>query len=330
VETLEARQKWIGLAAISGSICCWGLTPVLLRDLTSAIDAFTANGFRYPLAAALYWPILYHQWRIGNLTREVWKASFVPAALTGIGQVFWALSPYYLPASTIGFYIRLSLFFSLVAAAIVFQDERRLIMRPRFMLGVLITLLGLMALAGPLNAIIGSAQSTGVIIISLCSLFFGLYAVSVRIWMAKYNPLLGFGCVCQIVSAWTLGLMLIWGHPETLMTISAKTLVQLTVASILGIAVGHFLLYTAVRNIGAALSSAAHTITPFLTAVLASIFLGELLTGVQWLGGLAMFGGAMLLLSTQFRWSPFRRGRIEPSGPPSTTASPTVPKIGQP
>ena len=303
----QRRLKLIGLAAICGSICCWGLTPVLLRDLTSAVDAFTANGFRYPLAATLYWPILYNQWRQGHLTKRVWKAAIVPAFLTGVGQVFWALAPYYLPASTIGFYIRLSLFFSLVAAAIIFHDERRLIMRPRFMVGVLITLIGLAALAGPLNISLGSGEQTGVIIITLCSLFFGLYAVSVRIWMSQFNPLLGFGCVCQIVAIWTLILMMIWGEPSSLKEVSVVAWTQLIVASILGIAVGHFLLYTAVRGIGAALSSAAHTVTPFLTAILASVFLNERLTTIQWTGGVAMFGGAFLLLSTQFKWSTLRR-----------------------
>ena len=63
-----------------------------------------------------------------------WSAAVVvPSLLALVAQVFWALAPYYLPATAIGFFVRLSLLWSLIAAMILFPDERRLLKLPQFL-----------------------------------------------------------------------------------------------------------------------------------------------------------------------------------------------------
>ena len=54
-----------GSAFLLGNILCWAAVPVLLRYLTNALDAWTANGIRYPLAAVFFLPILVVTWRSG-------------------------------------------------------------------------------------------------------------------------------------------------------------------------------------------------------------------------------------------------------------------------
>ena len=38
----------MGIVALAVGVVCWGVAPVLIRRLTPFVDAWTANGLRYP------------------------------------------------------------------------------------------------------------------------------------------------------------------------------------------------------------------------------------------------------------------------------------------
>jgi drug/metabolite transporter (DMT)-like permease len=295
-------KRFAGLGAtlaLVGSVLCWGAVPVLLRDLRHSIDAWTANGFRYTFSAVLYWPVLILAVRSGHLNRRVVVRCIIPAMLALGGQILWGLAPYYLEASAIGFFVRLSLVWSLVGAMTLFADERRLLRLPRFYLGLLTSVGGFVALSISKSSHGALLSVTGVAIILVCSVFFGGYAVSVRQFMRDIHPIHSFGVVSQFVSMGTLVAMFCFGEPVRLGDIDARAWIELIVSSVLGIALGHILLYTAIHRTGAAIASGVHSVTPFITAALALAFLDESMSGIEWSGGIAMVLGAVTLLSAQ-------------------------------
>ncbi len=285
--------------ALLGSVLCWGAVPVLLRDLRHWIDGWTANGFRYTFAAALYWPVLVWAFRRGQLNRRVVIRCLVPATLALCGQMLWGLAPYYLEASAIGFFVRFALVWSLVGAMTLFADERRLLRLPRFYLGLVMSVAGFAVLSMSKNSNGIGLNAKGVTIMLVCSFFFGSYAVSVRYFMRDIRPIYSFGVVSQFVSMGTLVTMFCFGAPARLGDIDSGAWTELIVSSVLGIALGHILLYTAIHRIGAAIASGVHSVTPFITASLAMIFLRESMSGIEWAGGIAMVAGAVTLLSAQ-------------------------------
>jgi drug/metabolite transporter (DMT)-like permease len=295
----RSPARFYGIAALLAGIVCWGAVPVLLRHLTGSIDAWTANGFRYPLSAVLYWPILWHARRTGHLRPEVLRRLLVPALLALGAQVLWGLAPYYLSASAIGFYIRFALVWSVLAAVTLFPDERRLLGLPRFYVGMGLCVGGFITLSVAGIQSDADVSVTGVVIMLFCSFFFGLYAVSVRWHLRGMNPLVGFGVVAQYVSVGTLSAMLLWGKPSSLVALSSGDWTALIGSSLLGIAMGHFFLYTAVQRLGAAVTSGVQSITPFLTVAMAFVFLGESMTTAKWVAGIVIVAGAAVLLSAQ-------------------------------
>ena len=68
-------------------------------------------------------------------------------------------------------------------------------------------------------------------------------------------------------------------------------------SALLGIAMGHVMLYVAVQRLGAAITSSCQTLMPFVTAAVAGITLSEALTAWQWIAGCVMVAGAIVLLS---------------------------------
>jgi drug/metabolite transporter (DMT)-like permease len=308
VERKPDLSKLAGTAFLMGTALCWGAVPVLLRDLKDYMDAWTANGFRYSLAAVLYWPVLAIAARTGALNRLTVRRCLVPALLAFGGQVFWALAPYYLEASAIAFLIRLALLWSLVGAMTFFRDERALLSQPIFYLGLLLAVAGFVVLSANQVEAGQGINVAGILIISLCALFFGFYSVSVRYFLQGVHPLVAFGTVSQFVAAGTLVAMAIAGDFRDLLVLPSSKWGVLVTSSILGIALGHSFLYAAVKRLGAAISSGLLTGTPFVTIVLAMLVLGERLTVMEWSAGVAMVAGAVFLLRSQVVLTPFPRG----------------------
>ena len=75
-----------GIAFLFGNILCWSAVPVILRHLSGVVDAWTANGFRYPLAGILYWPILIVAWRSNRLDARVARRCLVPSSLALVAR----------------------------------------------------------------------------------------------------------------------------------------------------------------------------------------------------------------------------------------------------
>jgi len=285
-------------------VLCWGSVPVLLRELTDDVDAWTANAVRYPLSAMLYWPVLFVFGRAGVLNRQLVARCAIPAFFALSGQVLWALAPYYLPASAIGFLVRMSLVWSLLGAMTLFPDERRLLRVSGFYVGLALSIGGFVVLSVSKGMFDADVTVKGIIIILACSFFFGFYGVSVRRCLRGVHPLVGFGVVSQFVSIGTLLALTLTAtagvaRPQALSSLGPTSWCQLVSSSILGIALGHLFLYIGVARLGAAITSGVQAITPLVTVALAIVFLDESMSPSQWIAGVAMVIGAVVLLRTQ-------------------------------
>jgi len=286
----------IGLIAV---IFCWGATPVLLKELTGSVDAWTANGVRYPMIALLYIPlVVWGFWR-GELSGKIAIACIVPAICSLAGQGLWGMAPYYLEAQAMGFFARLSVVFSTIAAMLLFADERRLLAQPWFYLGCGLLVGGFIAFAYFGGYFQVALSATGVIIMVACAFCFGMYVVSVRYFLKSVSPLFSFAFVAQLVSIGTLTGMFIWGDYQVLGTIDQKAWAMLVGSAILGIALGHVFLYAAIARYGASIATAAQTATPFVTVFLAWLFIGEKMAMAQWPAGVAMVLGTIALMRSQ-------------------------------
>ncbi len=182
---------------------------------------------------------------------------------------------------------------------ILFPDERKLLGLPKFYIGVLLLVGGFILMSISKVQVDGDVTMTGIAIILLCAVFFGFYGVSVRYFLRDVNPLVGFGVVSQFVSIGTLAAMFFLGDYRQLQTVTIPDWGVLIGSSVVGVALGHYFLYSAVSRLGAAITSGAQTLTPFPTMVLAGWFLHERMTGVEWGAGLTMVLGAAMLLLAQ-------------------------------
>jgi drug/metabolite transporter (DMT)-like permease len=184
-------------------------------------------------------------------------------------------------------------------AVSLFPDERRLLRHPLFYVGLVMCLAGFVAFVLLPGGTRFEVTGTGIVVMFFCSLFFGLYSISIRHHLQGVPPILAFGVVSQFVSVGTVSAMLALGEPSDVCRIDSRDWLLLMASSLLGIALGHFFLYTAIQRLGAAITTGAQSATPFVTAALAFWFLGEKMTQWQWLAGVTIVLGAAILISNE-------------------------------
>jgi drug/metabolite transporter (DMT)-like permease len=86
-------------------------------------------------------------WSTDKLNWGLVKQCLVPALLSTAGQVFWSLAHYELQASEIGFFARMSTAWAILGSMVLFHDERRLVTRPRFLMGLAIIAAGFLVMS---------------------------------------------------------------------------------------------------------------------------------------------------------------------------------------
>ena len=264
-----------GTLAVLANVCIWGSTPVLLKDLTTYLpdDPWTANGIRYPIAAALLWPTLFFAWRRGDLGSPVLLRALVPAAFAFIGQICWAAAPYYIQANAIGFFIKASTIWAVAGAMLLFPGERLLLRSRRFGAGMLLAVAGLLGLAFSSGAFSDALSGTGILVILSCGLFFGFYGVSIRYFMQGISPMVAFGVVAQYVSIGTVILMGIFGVEGSIVNLTQKGWVLVVSTALFGVCISHIFFYVALLRLGASITSSFQMLSPFLTYLVAALYL---------------------------------------------------------
>jgi drug/metabolite transporter (DMT)-like permease len=301
------------VASLIAAMIGFGLIPIFLKLFEPHLDAWTVNGVRYSIGALFWLPFLLV---LGGRPAEqaaggrgVWRDAIVPAIVNIIGQAGFGLSPYYVSASLIGFVLRVSFLWTLVFGFLVLKEERRLARQTAFWYGAILSLLGVAVMfldvfQGNLTASAGesprglgyAAEAAAILLVT--ALAWGGYSVSVRYWMARYPARQSFGVISLYTSAALVGLMFVFGDYRRLGGIGPGLWANLMLSAMIGIALGHVLYYRGIHRLGPIVASGILLITPFVTYVIAALFLGETLSTIQWIGGtLVVVGGGLLVLA---------------------------------
>jgi drug/metabolite transporter (DMT)-like permease len=244
----------------------------------------------------LWLPFVLRNHRLGTrVGGNVWKDALEPAAVNVVAQTCWAVAPYYNDASVIGFMFRMTFLFSAVIGYVLLHEERAFVRHPVFAAGSLGVIAGVLLMYQ--GGLAGAGTSpAGLAIMIWTAVCWAMYGVSVQRKMQAYPARLSFG----VISIYTCGalvfLMFLFGKPSDLSTVPGREVMLLTVSGVLGIGIGHVLLYRAIRILGPVMTQSAFSVMPFIGALIAYLVLGEVLTPAQWLGGLIVVGSCAVML----------------------------------
>lgn len=202
------------------------------------------------------------------------------------------------------FLFRLSTVFGVLGAFCVFRDERSLARSWRFWVGSAMAAAGFVAMAWVgLTAGGGGVTATGVVMMLVCTLFYGLYGVTVRYTMKDLHPLVAFSVISLYTSV-ALIAMAPMGEPAKLLNLSPFLWGILLLSGLLGVAAAHGLYYIAVQRIGVAVTALTLMATPFVTFAGAAWVFDERFSVGQWIGGAVLVAGSIVALLSQQHMTP--------------------------
>ncbi len=278
------------------SIFSWSSIPLFLKHFVASLDAWTVNGVRYGIAALLLLPALRGLSGDEPGRRSLWHAALVPALVNSVGQVGWALIPYYVTASVMGFGIRASFLFTIVGGLWLLPEERYLLRSRAFWSGGVLCVAGIVALFwGSLRR--EAASVPGLLILLGAAAIWGFYGITVRKFMPGYPPHRGFAVVSLYTAAVLSVLMFAFGRVSALGEATPGTIGMLALSAFLGISLAHVLMFYVLEHLGAIIESGAEMLTPFLTFCGAALIFGERLGPLQWAGGLGVVLGCLLMFA---------------------------------
>ena len=289
------KKPFLAFPALLVSILSWSSIPLFLKYFTVSLDAWTVNGIRYGIAALLLMPALRTLPSALN-RREFWRNALVPAVVNSVGQIGWALVPYYVTASVMAFGIRTSFLFTVAGSLWLLPEERYLLGSLRFWAGGTFCIAGVAALfRGSLRQ--ASTSIPGFLILLGSAAIWGFYGISVRKFMRGYPPHCSFAAISLYSAGIVTALMLLFGRISRLLELAPGGLGLLALSAFLGIALAHVLMYYVLEHLGAIVESGAEMMTPFLTFCGAALIFGERLSALQWMGGFGVIAGCVLMVS---------------------------------
>ena len=285
-----------------GSTLCYGSVPIFLKYLSNHLDFLTVNGIRYSVSTLFWLPyvIINRNWGTELIKNgSAWKYAIIPSIINFIAQVTWGLSPYFIPASLIGFVVRVSFLFAIIFGFMVIKEERLLGKNKNFYLGALLCIVGTFLLTWINLSNNGKGSFWGIVLILLTAVFWGGYAVSVRKYMAPYPVRLSFGIISIYTTTGLVTLMLLFGNYQSLVQTGFSNWFYLIVSGFFGVAISHVLYYKGIHKLGPIVANGVLMVTPFITYLGAWLILGEKLTLIQFFGGVTIVLGGIILVKAK-------------------------------
>jgi drug/metabolite transporter (DMT)-like permease len=283
------------------AVLCWCTVPLFIKYFTHFFDKHTQNALRYSVAAVFWLPALALMLRSGRIGRGIWTAAIFPSAVNTIAQVTWAWSLYYLDPAIVAFSIQINAVWANILAMWFFRDERGLVRQRVFWLGALASSAGFLLTMGGLPDFWSHNALTGLAIIMVGSIPWGLYPVSVRRNMMNYPPVAAFAVIALYTAVACDALMLGFGQPHAVFVVSWQVLGWVAISAVLGIGIAHVVYYDALNRLGVAVTAGILLLNPFCTAVLSVLMGWESLRPVQWTGGVGLVAGTALLVYAKHR-----------------------------
>lgn len=135
------RRAKPALAAFTASLS-WALGVALIKYLSASFTIVQQNFSRYLMAAFFLFALYSYFRREIPLSSERLVRALGPAFLVFLFQTLATTGIYLTKASTVAFLLRLNVVFLAVLAFIIYEDERRIIRDPLFLLGLLLGMVG--------------------------------------------------------------------------------------------------------------------------------------------------------------------------------------------
>ena len=214
-------------------------------------------------------------------------------------QSLYAGAFYYISPAFLILLMKSSVVWTALFSLVFFLDERPLAKSKRFWIGMTLSIAGVIGVMYFKKDFVAAKTITGIFLAIGASMAFAAYAISTRIFFKENDSRQAFS-VTSIYT--TIGLAILTfalGDIKGSIELNVWQWVCIIISSIIGIALGHPLLYAAIRRIGATIPSLILLAQPFLVLAVSHIVFKESMNILQLLSGAVLLTGSGIAIWSQ-------------------------------
>ncbi|MBI4556678.1 MAG: DMT family transporter [Candidatus Hydrogenedentes bacterium] len=275
----------------------WALAPVFIRMLKEEYDPYTQAFLRYLTATVvlLWYCLLAHR-------RELLRLIQRPAALIAIGlmsavmQYTWTAGCYGATATVAQLISKLSLVFVIVLSYFLFREERAVIRSPLYVIGTVISVVGLTAVLVRDRASMVPKLDSAAVLLLITSLLWAAYTVWAKHLVTHAHPVPVFAVMSVFTTLGLGGMSAVYGTPASILEAGSWATTVVATSGVIPIAIAHPCFHYSQKRLGSALSSTINLLNPVMTyAIALTLWSDEALLLPQWLGAAALLLGTLLV-----------------------------------
>jgi|GEM_PF-2437074 len=305
---MNLKLKYIDIKAsliLLGIVISWATTPLFIHQFSrEKITVWDQNFYRYMITVILLWITVWFRYfsrtnpDYQKLTLPLWRKGLNPVLPAVGAQVFFAWSLYYLQPGLMAILHKQCVIWAAMFSMVYFHDERKLLGSWEFWIGLLC------GLAGAVGVVFFGkdklqGQWQGVLLVMIFALCWSIYHICIKNYIRHIDSTRGcsivmtFGLIPVALLAWILG------KPCLFTQLPQKVLVLLFLSSVFNLYLPHVGIYWVIRRVGVTITQTALLGTAFVTAIFSWIIYSEKLSSMQWVSGLVLIFGAILVLTAQ-------------------------------
>ena len=287
----------LGVVAGFGAAILWAFSAVVYRKgLEGDVDSVVANCFRAPLGFVVLFFLCLCSGKVGDLSRAMGNSRIMAILLIAVFIMNIVGDILYLTAiQKIGVSMAYPLSYTYpLAVALISSIILGFSIHYMVIVGTSISLIGIYVMSSERGGE-GRYSSIGIMSAMGASFSWAIGIVIYSLLVLEADPL--------IISALKLAVLILLSIPILLICymarkprIDTKMILYILLGGLLGVGLGDLVFYISLDNISASIASALTTSAPFLSQILACMFLGEKLTKNKMLGTLLIVIGLLLVI----------------------------------
>lgn len=310
-------------SACLGAVFFWALGPIFIKYLTGHTDSWTQNALRYSAACVFWLPFLAHITMRGAFPRRAWRRAIVPSIANIAMQSLWGAGFYYITPAFMTLLTNTSVLWVMGFSLVFFPEERPLMRSPRFWLGLLLSITGLLGVVCFRADFAAAGTRIGIAIALTEAFMWAVYTISVKTALRDIDSRSGFSVISlyTTVGLWVCAAFL--GHPGQALHLGIPAWTAIVVSGITSIALAHVLYYAAIRRVGTTIPMLVVLALPFIVLSMSSVFFHERLNGMQLLSGVVLLTGSASSIWAQQHLRASASGATNPGKLPQRELKPS-------
>ncbi len=296
---LTQRVNVSATFACLGALTFWSLGPIFIKYLTGYVDSWTQNLLRYSVACLFWLPFLVFSIKTKRLDHRVWRRAIVPCIANILMQSLWAAAFYYIGPAFMVLLTKTNIIWIAGFSLIFFPEEKALIKSKHFLIGLTLSIIGLIGVMYYKVDLAEARTMTGIIVALAAAFMWGVYTVSVKIAFKDIDSRSGFSVISIYTVAGLAVSALLFGKVETAGQMGVWQWACVVISGITAIALAHTLYYSAIRHIGATIPAMVILAQPFTVLAISYVVFGESMNIFQLLFGIVLLIGSALAIWAQ-------------------------------